>query len=104
MISSDLRIPFRYPFVNLFIMSSDNIKVLTDLRGYMSEEIIFIKKKDPIYGDLSYPTAYLRDAKIYFIHYSSEDEAYEAWERRKRRIILIISRDMRRKKRSESSR
>lgn len=46
----------------------------------------FVKEIDPIYGELSYPAAYLRDVKIYFMHYDSEEEAREAWKRRKARI------------------
>lgn len=85
-ISSDLGLEFKSPFVNLFIKSSDYIRILADLKGYMNEELKFVKETDPIYGDVSYPTAYLRDAKIYFMHYRSEREAKEAWERRKARI------------------
>lgn len=85
-ISSDLGLPFRSPFVNLFIKASDYIKVLSDLRGYMDEPLRFVKETDPIYGDVTYPTAYLRDVKIYFMHYRSEQEAAKAWERRKGRI------------------
>lgn len=85
-ISSDLGLPFRSPFVNLFIKSSDYIKLLTDLRGYMGEQLCFVKETDPVYGDVSYPTAYLKDVKIYFMHYDSERDAQEAWDRRKKRM------------------
>lgn len=85
-ISSDLGLPFRSPFVNLFVRASDYIRILSDLRGYMNESLRFVRETDLVYGDVSYPTAYLRDAKIYFMHYDSEEEALEAWERRKKRI------------------
>lgn len=96
-ISSDLGLPFRSPFVNLFIKASDYIRILTDLKGYMEEQLSFVKETDPIYGDISYPTAYLKDVKIYFMHYNTEDEAREAWERRKKRMnwdnIFVIFTD-----------
>ena len=85
-ISSDLGLEFKSPFVNLFIQASDYIKILQDLKGYMSEELRFVNEIDPIYGEVSYPTAYLRDAKIYFMHYKTEKEAKAAWERRRERI------------------
>lgn len=85
-ISSDLGMQFRSPFINLFIKASDYVKILSDLKGYLDEELRFVKELDPIYGDVPYPTAYLRDAKIYFMHYASEDEARNAWNRRKKRI------------------
>lgn len=85
-LSSDLGLEFKSPFVNLFIKASDYVKLLGDLKGYMSEELHFVKEEDPIYGNVSYPTAYLRDVKIYFMHYDSDEEARDAWERRKKRI------------------
>lgn len=77
---------FKTPFVNLFIRAVDYIKMLSDLHGYMAEELRFVEETDAIYGDVSYPTAYLRDVKLYFMHYSSEEEARDAWERRKARV------------------
>jgi len=85
-LSSDLGLGFNSPFVNLFIKASDYINILNDLKGYMSEELRFVKEYDSIYGNVSYPTAYLRDAKIYFMHYLTEDEARSACERRRERI------------------
>ncbi len=85
-LTSDLGLQFNSPFVNLFIKASDYIRILQDLKGYMKEELRFVKEDDPIYGRVSYPTAYLRDAKIYFMHYKSEEEARTAWNRRKERI------------------
>jgi len=85
-ISSDLGLEFNSPFVNLFIKADDYVKILGDLKGYIESELRFVKEKDPIYGDVKYPTAYLRDAKIYFMHYKSEKEAVDAWNRRKKRI------------------
>lgn len=83
---SDMEIEFRSPFVNLFIKASDYIKMLSDLKGYLKEELMFVTERDPVYGNLSYPTAYLRDVKIYFMHFASESEARDAWNRRAKRI------------------
>lgn len=85
-LSSDLGMPFRSPFVNLFIRADGFIKLCYDLRGYMAEELRFVKEEDPVYGWVDYPTAYLRDVKIYFMHYRSEEEASDAWIRRKKRM------------------
>lgn len=85
-VCSDLDLPFNSPFVNLFIKAEDYIKILRDLKGYMKSELQFVKEEDPIYGNVNYPTAYLKDAKIYFMHYKSDEEALTAWNRRKERI------------------
>ncbi len=83
---SDLGVPFNSPFVNLFIKASDFVKLCGDFKGYMDEELRFVTEEDPIYGKTEYPTAYLKDVKIYFMHYKSEQEARESWERRRKRI------------------
>lgn len=86
MAASDLGLPFRSPFVNLFIKSDDFIKMLGDLRGYMSADLVFVKETDPVYGAVSWPAAYLKDIKIHFMHYHTEREAEDAWKRRVKRI------------------
>lgn len=85
-VCSDLGISFNSPFVNLFMTAKDYIKMLSDLRGYINSELRFVKEWDSVYGNVDYPTAYLRDVKIYFMHYSSDEDALAAWERRKLRI------------------
>lgn len=77
---------FNSPFVNLFIRANDYIKLLSDLSTYMAFPLRFVEENDPFYGEVDYPTAYLGDIKIYFMHYKDKDEAIEAWERRKNRI------------------
>lgn len=85
-IASDLGMRFNSPFVNLFIKASDYIKLLSDLKGYMELELCFVKEWDSLYGNVPYPTAYLGDVKIYFMHYDSEEVAKAAWNRRRARI------------------
>ena len=85
-IYKDLGVRFNSPFVNLFIKADDFIKLCKDLRGYLEEELVFVKEFDYVYGNISYPTAYLKDVKIYFMHYTSEKDARDAWNRRKARI------------------
>lgn len=50
---------------------------------YLSCELKFFK--DP--NGKKYPRAYLDDIVVGFTHYSTEDEAKSAWERRKKRIL-----------------
>ena len=66
--------------------ADDFVKMLTDFGKYMREPLNFTDEDDEIYGNVSYPVAYLGDVKIYFMHYSTEEEAQEAWNRRKARI------------------
>ena len=76
----DLGLQFRSPFVNLYINPNDYIYILENLPMVLDEDLIFIKTKK------NYPVAKLGNALIYFVHYSSECEAREKWNIRKKRI------------------
>ena len=91
-------IKYLTPTAGLFIMESDYVKMLYDLKGYMNEDLVFIDPKESRFYDkitknnawncseITYPVARLRDVEIFFMHYSSRDEAVEKWNRRKKRI------------------
>lgn len=87
-------LPKESPTVGLFIMADDYIKFLKDLKGYLDSELTFIDPKsskwysqvsvDKRYGN--YPVGKLKDVKIFFLHYHSEEEAMAKWHRRIKRI------------------
>lgn len=77
----DLGMRFNSPFINLWMKPKDYIKMLSDLKGYMSEDVIFVKE-----DGIDYPVGLLRDVNIYFQHYESEEEAKQKWDARKARI------------------
>ena len=88
-------IEYKTPTVGLFIMPDDYIIFLKDLKKYINMDVKFIKpedskykkyisSKDKRFGD--YPIGKLNDIEIHFLHYKSPEEAYEKWNRRKRRI------------------
>ena len=90
----DLGMRYNSPFVNLWIKPADFIKMLSDLKYYMSMELTFLKD-----SCVDYPVGLLKDVQIYFQHYSSEQEAKQKWDARKARInyenlfILFTNRD-----------
>ena len=79
----DLGLKFNSPFVNLWIEPSDFIKLCENLKDYLQYDLVFIT---PAEKEITYPVALLNDIKLYFQHYSSEEEAALAWNRRKGRI------------------
>ncbi|WGE57042.1 DUF1919 domain-containing protein [Actinobacillus equuli] len=84
----ELGISYTSPFVGLFIFSPDYLKLVKNFKIYMNYELEF--KKSSIYVDNfdnRYPLANLGDIEIHFLHYSSENEAKEKWDRRKNRIV-----------------
>lgn len=73
---------FNTPFIGLFIMPSDYIKLLENFNFYMNKKLVFIEKKN-----FEYPIGRLDDIEIYFMHYKNQTEANEKWERRKERFL-----------------
>ena len=82
---------YRTPTVGLYILGHDFVKLCSDLRSYLAKDLIFIPwKQSSYYPQLKdkepYPVAKLGDIEIYFMHYQSESEATEKWNRRVKRV------------------
>lgn len=94
MIYESYNIVKQTPTVGLFFLASDYIKFITNIKEYLNKELNFIsveqsKWKDRILKEKkagSFPIGKLDDIEIFFLHYHSEDEAKEKWNRRKERI------------------
>lgn len=94
MVYESYDLPKESPTTGLFFMASDYIKFLSDIKGYLAEELVFIDPKDSKYIDFlksdkrfgSYPIGMLGDIEIMFLHYHSQQEVKEKWERRIKRI------------------
>ena len=93
-IYNDLNLKFSSPTINLFIKPTDFIKLCMNLKWYMTQEIIEIHEEK-----INYPIGLCHDIKIYFMHYKTFQEAYDAWKRRCKRInyddifIIMVQRD-----------
>lgn len=88
------------PTIGIFFMAEDYITFLSDLEGYMGSELTFIKPEQSRWKDAPqisgdrrfghYPVGQLFNEKkaieIFFLHYHSESEARDKWERRIKRI------------------
>ena len=80
MILHDLGLRFNTPTINLYFESADYIKFVSDLDKYLLLELTEIKSDKP------YPVGKLGDIFVYFMHYSSFEDAKEKWNERKRRV------------------
>ena len=82
------------PTVGLFFLADDYIKFVSNIKDYVKQDLLFIKKeqsknKEYFKNDVkfgTYPIGKLGDIEIYFLHYKSEDEALKKWNRRLKRI------------------
>lgn len=94
MIYESYNLPKQSPTVGLYFFADDYIKFLKELKNNLNKELIFIKpqeskwfeeiKDDKNIG--TYPIGKIDDIEIFFLHYKTEKEAYEKWNRRKKRI------------------
>lgn len=82
------------PTIGLFIYEKDYVKFCANLKHYLSLELEFIDVEHSKYYDkvtdnqtkeITYPIARLGDIEVFFMHYHSQQEATEKWERRKKR-------------------
>lgn len=80
-ISHDLGLQFKSPFVNLWMKPGDYIKLISNLEEYLRSDLNFISEEG-----ISYPVAMLNDIKIYFQHFKTKEEAESCWKRRRKRI------------------
>lgn len=87
-------IEYRSPTVGLFFLAKDFVKFLNDINFYLSKQLEFITPKESMYYEdfkqfedaLKFPIAKLHDIEVFFMHYKSEEEAREKWNRRTSRI------------------
>lgn len=93
-------LPKGSPTIGMFFMAKDYIAFLSDLKGFIGGKLTFIKPEESRWKDMpqvsadkrfgQYPIGVLSNGKnsieIFFLHYHSEQEAREKWERRIRRI------------------
>lgn len=87
----DLHLPYLTPTVGLFFYAPDYIKFVENLAHYINQELKF--SNDSKYDEANesrksrlYPVGVLDDIEIHFLHYESEKEAFEKWNKRKERI------------------
>jgi len=86
-IYSAINRPYNTPFVALLIKPQAYLKLLKNLDHYLASELIFKENQDGVYpvGQLD------NEIDIHFIHYETEQEAKEKWERRLLRFRNCIN-------------
>ena len=84
---------FLSPTINLWFYQKDFLRFIQNIHYYLSLDLKFIET------ERNYPVAVLDDIYIFFLHYTTNEEAELAWNRRKKRInfdnlyIIMYDRD-----------
>lgn len=88
-------LPYTSPTIGLFFMDDDYIRFLERLDYYLAQPLRFISIGESRYkqkllsestAKVNYPIALLDDIEVHFLHYKSEKEAEEKWNRRIKRL------------------
>lgn len=87
-------IEYNSPTIGLFFMADDYIKFIYNIKEYINLTLEFIEPSRTKYKEYfenhnkfgEYPVGRLGDIEIHFLHYKSEKEAFEKWNRRVKRI------------------
>lgn len=88
----DLGLSYSSPTIGLFFFSPCYIKFIADLKENLKAPLQFTKvskykKGNELLQNNTYPVGLLNnDIEIHFLHYKSEEEALEKWNRRKQRV------------------
>lgn len=77
----DLGLTFNSPTINLSMDTDDFIRLVSNLKYYLEQEIYEIKDEN-----YDFPCGMLEDIKIRFNHYKTFEEAVDKWNERKKRI------------------
>ena len=90
-----LQMPHLSPTVNLFFFAPDYIKFASNLEHYLQQQLEFTTRSKYADGQQTYeshgkyPIGILGgDIEIHFMHYDSEADAKEKWDRRAARVNL----------------
>lgn len=81
------------PTIGLYFFADDYIKFCDNLKYYLSQELTFINAENSKhYNEIckkneKCPIGKLDDIEIFFLHYKTPEEAFEKWNRRKKRIV-----------------
>ncbi len=86
-------LPYQSPTIGLYFWADEYLKLVSDLRHYIEAPLEFIPASESRNyedlqkkGHLHVPIGLIDDIEIVFLHYKTEEEAREKWERRCRRV------------------
>ncbi|MFT5277133.1 MAG: hypothetical protein ACI8VI_000768 [Granulosicoccus sp.] len=85
--------PYNTPFVGLGIYGECYIKLLSSFDYYMGLELEFKPQTETIhpykFKEEYYPLGVLGDIEIHFVHYDTQEDAKDKWNRRTKRMLEV---------------
>ena len=78
--------PFNTPIIGLYFYPDCYLKFIGNLRHYLKSELKFTNNSKYLDKPASYPIGILGEVEVHFLHYESEEEAFEKWTKRCLRV------------------
>jgi uncharacterized protein (DUF1919 family) len=85
-------LPWNTPFIGLYFMADDYLRLVSNLRHYMASELTFKQESrhaavQAMRARNPYPIGLLGgEVEVQFLHYHSQEEAQQKWTRRTARM------------------
>ncbi|MCF8463891.1 MAG: DUF1919 domain-containing protein [Flavobacteriales bacterium] len=79
-------LPFNTPIIGLFFYPDCYLKFVENLEKNLTTEIGFIQQSKYHHAPVAYPVGLVNGVEIHFLHYKSEQEAFDKWTRRSKRV------------------
>lgn len=86
LISHTLGLPFRSPFVNLYLNEKEFIRFLREPHSYLEKDLVFKAKAFNRPNNYYFPVFTMGDVNLFMNHYPDFDAAVVKWNERKQRI------------------
>ena len=79
-------LPFNTPVIGLFFYPKCFLKFIVNLEGNLGTELTFIQQSKYLNGKAAYPVGVVNGIEIHFLHYETEQEAFDKWTKRCKRV------------------
>jgi uncharacterized protein (DUF1919 family) len=79
-------LPFNTPIIGLYFYPDDYLNFILNLRKNLKTEVRFVKISKHIENQ-KHPVGVVNGIEIHFLHYESEEVAFEKWTKRCKRVL-----------------
>lgn len=79
-------LPFNTPIIGLFFYPECFLKFITNLEDNLNTPLTFIQQSKHVKGKVTYPIGIVNGIEVHFLHYKTEQEAFEKWTKRCKRV------------------
>ena len=79
-------LPFNTPIIGLYFYPACFLKFILNLEDNLSTHLTFIQQSKYLNGEAAYPVGVVNGIEIHFLHYDNEQEAFEKWTKRCKRV------------------